>query len=137
MKPIEFEEVNVVYGANQKEYIPLPCHRTPEGEATMCMQLSEEELKQVQETGHIWVTLLTFNQALQPILLSSTKPVDLMGKPTLVKDYYKKSPYESKKEICPECGDKLAPGMCGGFVCPNLQCGHIRTEWEEEVHDGE
>lgn len=74
MKPIEFDGANCVYGKNQPEYQPLPAHRTDDGTVTTCWELSPEELKQVQETGVIWLSMLTFNQPLQPILLQVEKP---------------------------------------------------------------
>ena len=33
-----------------------------------------EELKQVQETGKIWLSVLTFGQPLQPVYLATEKP---------------------------------------------------------------
>lgn len=74
MKPIKFEETNAVYGAKQPEYVPLPAHKADDGTVTTCWELSPEELKQIQETGVIWLSLLTFNQPLQPILLRTEKP---------------------------------------------------------------
>lgn len=74
MKPIEFEEINVVYGEKQPEYIPLPAHKAKDGTVWTCWELSPEELKQIQETGVIWLSMLTFNQPLQPILLQVEKP---------------------------------------------------------------
>lgn len=76
MKPIKFNGANVVYGANQPEYIPLPAERRPgqSGEIVTCWELSPEEIKRVQETGKIWLSLLTFGQPLQPVLLTADKP---------------------------------------------------------------
>lgn len=77
MTPVVFEEVNTVMGKGQKEYSELHCfvdrtdERTP---TTMCFALSEEERKQVAETGEIWLTILTFNQPFPPISSSCSKP---------------------------------------------------------------
>ena len=38
-----------------------------------------DELKIVQETGHIWLSMLTFGQSLQPVLLSAEKPEPYCG----------------------------------------------------------
>lgn len=76
MKAKKFKEANVVYGENQPQYLPLPAHKTEEGQAIFCFELDEEERKQIAETGELWVSLLTFNQPLQPILLT-TKKTDL------------------------------------------------------------
>lgn len=78
MKAKEFKEANVVYGENQPQYLPLPAHKTEEGQAIFCFDLDEEERKQIAETGELWVSLLTFNQPLQPILLT-TKKADLFN----------------------------------------------------------
>ena len=76
MEPIKFDGANVVYGANQPEYKPLPAEMRPgrSGEIVTCWELSPDELKQIQETGKIWVSLLTFGQPLQPVLVSVDKP---------------------------------------------------------------
>lgn len=73
MKPKKFTEANVTYGENQPEYIPLRAHKTEDGQAIFCFELDEEERKQIAETGELWVSLLTFNKPLQPILLTTKK----------------------------------------------------------------
>lgn len=73
MKPKEFPEANVVYGKGQPEYKPLPAHKTEEGQAVFCFELDEEERKRIAETGEIWISLLTFNQPLQPIFITTNK----------------------------------------------------------------
>lgn len=74
MTPKKFDEVNVVMGEGQPEYKPLPAHRNPEtGEVIMCFSLSEEEKARVQETGEIWVSLLTFKHPMQPIIVTTEK----------------------------------------------------------------
>lgn len=77
MEPIKFEGANVVFGADQPEYRPLPAESVgkPEiGQINTCWELSPDELKKVQETGRIYVSLLTFGQPLQPVLISVDKP---------------------------------------------------------------
>ena len=77
MEPIKFDGVNVVFGANQKEYMPLPAERVGKpqtGQINTCWELSPEELKRVQETGKIWLSVLTFGQPLQPVMVSVDKP---------------------------------------------------------------
>lgn len=77
MKPIKFDGANVVFGANQPEYQPLPAERRGNpgtGEIVTCWKLSPDELKKIVETGQIWLSLLTFGQPLQPVLLSVEKP---------------------------------------------------------------
>ena len=77
MEPIKFDGANVVFGANQPEDVSLPAERVgkPEtGQINTCWALSPDELKKVQETGQIYVSLLTFGQPLQPVLVSVDKP---------------------------------------------------------------
>lgn len=76
MKPIEFDELNVLYGEGQPEYEPLPAHRDENGNVTTCWKLSPEELQTIQETGVIWLVLATFNDPLQPMYLSVEKPLE-------------------------------------------------------------
>lgn len=73
MEPIKFEGVNTVYGENQPEYQPLPAQRFPDGEILTCWKCSPEDLKKINETGVVWLSMLTFNKPLQPVLVSSEK----------------------------------------------------------------
>lgn len=68
MKPIEFKGQNVIFGANQPEYLPLPALRMPDGEVITCWEFSEEELKDVIKNKCMFFKQQTFNQSLQPIL---------------------------------------------------------------------
>lgn len=75
MRAIEFEGHNVVFAKDQAEYEPLPVHidrKDPNGTATSCWQLSDDELAEVARTGRIFVSQFTFQRALQPIKLSTT-----------------------------------------------------------------
>lgn len=77
MEPIKFDGVNAVFGANQPEYKPLSAERVGKpqtGQINTCWALSPDELKRVQETGVIFVSLLTFGLPLQPMLVSVDKP---------------------------------------------------------------
>lgn len=76
MRPLKFDGVNVVYAANQPEYEPLPAEHCGGkcGQINTCWELSPDELKQVQETGKIWLSVLTFGQPLQPVYLATEKP---------------------------------------------------------------
>lgn len=77
MKAIEFPEVNVRIAEHQEEYETLPVFAdASKGEVpvTMCFELSDEEKKQVAETGKVWFTILTFGKNFQPIEMSCLKP---------------------------------------------------------------
>jgi hypothetical protein len=70
MKPISFKGQNVVFAKDQPEYQPLPALRMPDGEVITCWELSDEELEGVTKTKRIYLSQLTFNQALQPVKIS-------------------------------------------------------------------
>lgn len=72
-KPIKFEEVNVTYAENQEEYLPLPAFKDHNGTVLTCWSLSEEEIQMVKETGKIWLSQMTFNQPLQPVMITAIK----------------------------------------------------------------
>ena len=77
MEPIKFDGANIVFGANQPEYRPLPAERVGNavvGQINTCWEFTPDEIKKVQETGQIYVSLLTFGQPLQPVLVSVDKP---------------------------------------------------------------
>lgn len=68
MKPIQFPGQNVVFGANQPEYQPLPAMKLPDGEVITCWELTDDEILRIQESKKIYFSQLTFNQPLQAIL---------------------------------------------------------------------
>ena len=77
MRAIEFPEVNVRIAEHQEEYETLPVFADAskaEVPVTMCFELSDEEKKQVDETGKIWLTVLCFGGSFHPINNSCLKP---------------------------------------------------------------
>lgn len=64
----------VVYGADQPEYIPLPAHRDSHGTVTSRWQLTWKERWQVFVGGNLWLSILTFNHSLQPCSLTTEPP---------------------------------------------------------------
>jgi len=80
MKVIQFKEQNTVFAKDQKEYDPLPAHRygDAQGRIACCWKLSMRERLSVLLTGKVWHQILTFDQPLQPQLLSTEKP-DMKG----------------------------------------------------------
>lgn len=74
MKIIKFKEHNITYAENQPLYLPLPVHKTADGEATSCWGLSFLERLKVLFTGKIWLSVLTFNHSLQPQKMMVGKP---------------------------------------------------------------
>lgn len=71
MKPVEFKEQNVVYAKDQKEYMPLPALRFDDGTVISCWKMSWKELFKILLHRKVWVSVLTFNKPLQPLLVSS------------------------------------------------------------------
>ncbi len=75
MKPIEFEEQNIVFAKDQPEYQPLPAYRQmgKTGNVVTCWEFSDEEMEVLKTTKKLWISIYTFNQPLQPILPSINK----------------------------------------------------------------
>lgn len=79
-KLIEFPEQTVVIAKDQPEYLPMPAHRLPPeedptGRVTCCWEFSPEELLAIAANGgRVWQSILTFNDPLQPQMLSVEKP---------------------------------------------------------------
>ena len=67
MKPIPFNGQNVVYAENQKEYEPLPAHRSEDGVVTSCWELDDEDIAHIIKERKLFVQQMTFNSPLQPI----------------------------------------------------------------------
>lgn len=72
MRPIEFEYSNVTYAKDQPQYLPLPAHRSEDGCVTTCWQLTWRERFKVLFGGNLFLSLLTFNQPLQPIKIGTS-----------------------------------------------------------------
>ena len=70
MKPIKFKESNIVFGEDQPEYQPLPAHRCKDGQVISCWGLTLREKIKVLFTGKVYLSLHTFNQPIQPQLVS-------------------------------------------------------------------
>jgi len=77
MKIIKFKECNVTYAKNQPEYLPLPAYKTSDGMVTSCWGLSFFERLKVVLIGKIYLEVLTFNQPLQPLRMSVSKPTEI------------------------------------------------------------
>jgi len=77
MKAIKFKECNVTFAENQPEYLPLPAHKSPGGRVTSCWGFSFLERVRVALRGKIYLQILTFNEPLQPLLMSVHNPVSI------------------------------------------------------------
>ena len=74
MKAIEFEQQNVVFAKDQKEYLPLPAHVQNNGLVTFCMELDDQELEAIKKTKILKLTVLTFGRSAQPIRVTTVEP---------------------------------------------------------------
>lgn len=68
MKPIEFKGQNIVFAKDQKEYLPLPAMKLPDGNVITCWEFTDEEIEQIVKNKKMYISQLTFNLPLQPIL---------------------------------------------------------------------
>jgi len=71
-----FKVREVVYAKDQPEYIPLPAWRGEDGMIVTRWRLTWRERLRVLWSGNLWLTLLTFNQPLQPVMLNASCPLD-------------------------------------------------------------
>ena len=88
MESVKFEGCNAAIGEGQEQYNTLHAFvdyadagDDAEGnpiqvpmDATFCFKLTKDEIKQIQQTGELWVRQLMFGRNFQPILIS-TEPL--------------------------------------------------------------
>lgn len=88
MKLIEFPEQTVVIAKDQPQYNPLPAHRfdgDTRGRIACCWSLTWKERLRLLWTGRLWHQVLTFNEPLQPQLLTVEKPEGMSAASTRTK----------------------------------------------------
>lgn len=64
----------LVFGAGQPQYVPLPAVRCTDGTVITRWKLNEAERIKIAVTGEIYLTILTFGEQLQPVVLSADEP---------------------------------------------------------------
>jgi len=76
MKPINFPEVNQEIGKEQPQYITLPSKVIPSEKVEIwnAWKPTDEELKELNNGGVIWVCQLTFGAGFHPVKLQINKP---------------------------------------------------------------
>lgn len=76
MKAIDFEQRTCLLAEDQPQYETLPVHinDSAEREFTACFELSPEEIAEINTTGRIWYTQLTFGNPFQPVRMSTQNP---------------------------------------------------------------
>jgi len=73
MEAITFKGANTIIAEKQEEYESLPAFTSDDGIVVTCWKLSKDEVKKLSETGELWLSVMTFNQPLQPLFLSVNK----------------------------------------------------------------
>lgn len=77
MRPIKFKGSNVIFAKDQPEYNQLPAYKDTEGIVTTCWGMTLKERIKFIFTNKLWLSVMTFNHALQPVFPSLDKPDDL------------------------------------------------------------
>lgn len=67
----------IVYAKDQPEYQPLPMWKGPDGLRVSRWKLTWRERFDILFGGSLWLRVLTFDRALQPVLIETRCP--LMG----------------------------------------------------------
>lgn len=75
MKFVPFDGMNSHPEDHEGEYKTMPSFVNPQTQTvTVCMELDEEEKKQLQETGKLFLTILHQGRPIQPIGNSLLNP---------------------------------------------------------------
>ena len=67
MTPVKFKGCNTVFAKDQPEYQALPAQRAGDMVVT-CWALTWRERIEILVRGRLWISVLTFNRLLQPLL---------------------------------------------------------------------
>lgn len=70
------ESMEVVYGAGQPDYAPLRALKAPDGRIITRWTLSDRQREAVSRGADIFVSMLTFNEPLQPLQLLAATELD-------------------------------------------------------------
>ena len=65
----------VTFATNQPEYHPLPAWRGSDGRVVTRWKVSWSERLRILLTGDLWLSVLTFHRALQPVRLDTECPL--------------------------------------------------------------
>jgi len=68
--------IETVIAKDQPEYLPLPGVRllNPEGDLITRWELSDAEIEKLVESRSIYLTMMTFNRPVTPVMLSVDPP---------------------------------------------------------------
>lgn len=75
MNPIEWKNSTVKFAEYQDECETLPAHVNSQGIVTSCWKASLKERIRVLFTGRVYLQVYTFNQPLQPLLMTTEDPI--------------------------------------------------------------
>ena len=64
----------VIYAKDQKPLLPLPVVRTPNGRVVSAWRPTLNDLLMLHNGAHIYLTVSTGNQPLQPVMLTVGQP---------------------------------------------------------------
>lgn len=73
MKPIKFRGANVEFVGQKGDLNPMPAFLDADGIAVTCWELSAEELKQILNSGKLYICTNTLKAPLQPYKVSVFK----------------------------------------------------------------
>ena len=65
----------IIYAKDQPEYQPLPMWKGPGGHRVSRWRLTWKERIQLLIGGSIWLSVLTFNRPLQPVMMHTICPL--------------------------------------------------------------
>ena len=79
MQPIKFPQQTHTLAENQPPYKPLPVYieeNNPSVPMSCCFELSADELAEINATGKLWYTQLTFGNSFHPMWITTLNPFD-------------------------------------------------------------
>lgn len=63
-----------VFAKDQPEYLPLPAFRDIHGTVVTRWHMGWRERWKILCSGNVWLTIMTFNQKLQPVKIEAVEP---------------------------------------------------------------
>lgn len=97
MDPVKFNNVNITYGEGQEEFRPLPAFRVNNKQAEVITKwkLTDEEIKEIARTGHLYLSQATYGNMFQaqlpmaftPIMLRMVIPAEIVSSAHELREY--------------------------------------------------
>jgi len=127
MYPEEFPGCNLIIGAGQEEYKPLPAYGDQQGAVVICWKLTWREVLRVIKTRSIWHHVSTFGRGFQPQYLT-TDARELL--PEVVAPSGDDDGQPELKR-CPDCGQSMIWKVMKRCV----ECAKAIKEEEDDAVD--